>query len=706
MLPTPPPGETMNTLVICEKANAARRIAEILSGGKARKSSLKRVAVYDFEEGERSYTVVGLRGHMLALDYPEEYSNWFRHHPRDLIRVKPIKKVEEKSIAKALKDLAGEADEVVIATDFDREGELIGAESVEYIKQFNRDFSVRRARFSALTKEEISEAFGVLGDVDYNLSSAAESRQIIDLAWGAVLTRFISRASGQTGKDFLSVGRVQTPTLALIVDREREIQKFVPTPYWEIAAVLEKGRQFTALHSAGKFTKKEPAEMAFARSRQAASALVTAVTEKERREIPPPPFNTTTFLKSATGMGVSAAEAMRIAEDLYTSGYISYPRTDNTVYPKSLDLKELVKKFRDSAEFGALAVRLEGESDFVPTRGKKMATDHPPIHPVTPASRGNLDARHWKIFELVVRRFFATLAPMAISRVTNASFDLNGEPFGARGIQTLEPGWRFYYPYSKRKEEELPGLSQGESVKIVEVNFKEKETKPPGRYSEGSLIMLMERYNLGTKSTRHEIIQKLYNRNYVEQKPPRPSLVGFTITDSLEKHAEYVTKPEMTATLEKDMEEIAAGTKSLEETVEESQALLEKVMEQLLQNQQKIAEEIKKAMLEHNTIGKCRKCGNALRIKRSRRGKRFVGCSGFPACRESYPLPQSGKIEATGETCQACSSPMIRLVRARRRPVTMCLNMDCPVREERNGNTGKEKSRNKGRDEKKKDGEK
>jgi len=694
MLPDCSTVKSMNNLIICEKANAARRISEILSDGKAKKTSLHRVAVYDFELGERSYTVVGLRGHILALDYPEEYANWYRHPPGDLIRVKPIKKVELKSIARTLKELAREADEVVVATDFDREGELIGAESVEYIKEFNPDFALHRARFSALTREEITHAFDNLQEVDYNLSSAAESRQIIDLAWGAVLTRFISRTSGQTGKDFLSVGRVQSPTLALIVDREKEINDFVPTPFWEITANLGRESPLRVQHSNGKFKAEEPAREAFERANLATTALVVNVTEKERREIPPPPFNTTSFLKSTTSMGYSAAEAMRIAESLYIEGYMSYPRTDNTVYPPSLGLKALVEKFTDSAEFGELAVRLKGESNFVPTRGKKQATDHPPIHPVRPAPRGKLDDRQWKIFELVVRRFFATLAPLAISRVTRAEFDLNSEPFEARGIQTLKPGWRYYYPYTKRKDEELPALEKDSNIDVEKVALEEKETKPPSRYSEGSLIMLMEKYNLGTKSTRHEIIQKLYTRNYIEQKPPRPSLVGFSITDTLEKYAEFITRPEMTAILEKDMEEIAAGTKTLDEAVEESQQLLEKVMEQLQHNRDKISTGLRKAMQEHNTVGTCGKCGSALRMMRSRRGKRFVGCSGFPGCRESYPLPQSGKIVPTDEKCPACESPLITYVRAKRRPVRMCLNMQCPAREDWKARNGKKESDN------------
>jgi len=365
----------MNVLIICEKNNAAKRIAAILSDGNAKKTSHKKVPVYDYEAGDISFTVVGLKGHILSLDFPEGYNNWQRVHPSELVNIDPLKKVHEQSIYNTLKDLATEADEVIIATDFDREGELIGVEALEVVKKFNPDFQVKRARFSSLTSGEIDQAFKELAAIDFNLSEAAECRQVIDLVWGAVLTRYLSLAAKQMGKDFLSAGRVQSPTLALIVDREREIKNFIPVPYWEIEAILwgPKGDQtaageFKALHAEGRFKDMKFADASYERASKDGEGTVRSADRSQKKERPPAPFNTTSFLRAAASRGLSPAAAMSVAEALYNRGLISYPRTDNTVYPPSLELKEVLEMLKGTF-FRDLAAKLLEKDTLKPTRG-------------------------------------------------------------------------------------------------------------------------------------------------------------------------------------------------------------------------------------------------------------------------------------------------------------------------------------------------
>ena len=269
----------MRRLIISEKNLAARRIAFILSDNTQKSRNVAGNQVMTFKKGDDDYFVLGLRGHIIMLDYPDKYNNWDAVPPKDLVYAKPEKKVDPtaRKIMNALKDLATGADEIILATDYDREGELIGVEAIE---EANVDKKIRRARFSALTKAEIERAFGELVDVDYKLASAAETRQLIDLAWGASLTRFISLASGQLGKDFLSVGRVQSPTLALIVDREREIGVFKPTPYWLVTADLKKDTEFKASHKNGKFLDSTLAHNAVAKAKLAKTATVKEADRK------------------------------------------------------------------------------------------------------------------------------------------------------------------------------------------------------------------------------------------------------------------------------------------------------------------------------------------------------------------------------------------------------------------------------------------
>ncbi len=691
----------MTTLVVCEKANAARRIAHFLSGGRVETKRYGRVQVHRFVRDGEEYVVLGLRGHVVSFDYPREYNSWKKTDLRELIFVEPEKFVTERDIVRVLKSVR--PSKVIVATDFDREGELIGVEALELLG-WKPDRALR-ARFSALTREEILGAFSRLQSVDTNLAYAAMARQIIDLVWGAVLTRFVSIAAGKMGKDFFSVGRVQSPTLAIVVRREREIKEFVPRPYWEITAYLHKeseespggGRagavdrtapggmeRFSASHVDNPFWEELKATQARERAARAREGVVMGVEKREVRVYPPPPFNTTMFLGEATRLGLSASRAMQIAEDLYTNGWISYPRTDNTVYPKSLNLRGVLKEL-SRGEFKKEAETLLSAKRLVPTRGKTETTDHPPIYPVRGATRKDLSGYHWRIYELVVRRFFATLAPPAVVENTEARIDIGGEVFVARGKRFLGKGWTAYYPYHTIKEVFIPRLREGDVVVVDRITKRKKETKPPPRYNQGSLIKEMERLNLGTKSTRHEIIQKLFDRGYL-RRPMIPTQKGVALVDVLEKHAREITEPDMTARLEEEMDAITRGEKKMEEVVEDSRRMLSKVLDALEKERESVGASLRESTMEKLVVGKCPVCGGDLVVMKPGK-KRFVGCSNYPSCKQTYPLPQNGRVVPTEKTCPVCGAPIVKILTRGRSPWEICLNMECSYnkREKRAG---------------------
>ena len=663
----------MRKLIVTEKNSTAARIAAILSDGRMRRASPNRVPVFTFSKDGDDYTVVGLRGHILNLDYPPELNAWEKVDLHRLVWAEPIKVVTAANVERTLREVARGQDEVIIATDYDREGELIGVEALDLVKEENPNVRVRRARYSSLTKWEIEDAFRNLADVDHALAASAESRQVVDLAWGAVLTRFVSMAANRVGRDFLSVGRVQTPALALVVDREREVEEFVPKPYWTVQATFEKGVPFRASHEKGQFWDKDEAERVLAKARRAKGGIVVEYLAQERRERGPPPFNTTTFVAEANRLGLGAAYAMRIAEDLYTSGWISYPRTDNTVYPPTLSLRGVLEKLRQSAFKDEVDQLLQQET-IRPTRGRSEATDHPPIYPTQAAPKGKLRPDHWKVYELVVRRFFATVAPPAVGIASEAKLSVNGEMFLASGYRLVDPGWRKYYPYWRARESDLPALVEGETVPLLAVEMTEDRTKPPPRYTQGGLIQEMERLGLGTKSTRHEIVQKLYDRKYVEGRVLRPTLPGRALVAALEDHARKITEPEMTANLERDMDEIARGVRPRDEVIRKSQSLLADSLAVLTKNEGSIREEIVGAMQEQNFVGKCPSCGGDLSIRTTRRGGRFVGCSNYPTCKVYHPLPP-GLLEAAG-TCPECGSPTVRRIGGGK-PEEFCIDAEC-----------------------------
>src|SRR5512136_387770 len=248
-------------LIVAEKNISARRIAEILSAGR-KLTEHKDAGVSTYSFGDTA--TVGLRGHVVEIDFEPGYSNWRseQYTPRSLIDAKTIKIPTEKKIVALLQKLAKKADRITIATDFDTEGELIGKEAYELIRAANAKVPVDRARFSAITKGELQHAFSHTTELDFALAAAGEARQSIDLMWGASLTRFISLAARRGGQNILSVGRVQTPTLGMIVDREREIDAFVSEKYWLLSLETEKsGEIVEARHTHGRFHNKKDAEI-------------------------------------------------------------------------------------------------------------------------------------------------------------------------------------------------------------------------------------------------------------------------------------------------------------------------------------------------------------------------------------------------------------------------------------------------------------
>ncbi len=671
-------------LIITEKNDAAKKIAGILAKNGLKQESFLKVPYYVFTDTDgQEATIIGLKGHVVQVDFPPEYSEWRKVEPKALIDAPLVKTETAKSVVRAVKKLAADASQLIIATDFDREGELIGLEALNIAIEDNAKLArtVARARFSALTAGEITRAFSHLDHLSEPLARAGEARQDIDLIWGATLTRFVSLATSRLGSQFLSVGRVQSPTLVLVAEREKERRAFVPEPFWVVTVELDAGGQrFGAVHKEERFADEARATAVFQKLTD--PGRVSAVKQTSRKVPRPAPFNTTSFTSAATSLGYTAATAMRVAEDLYMAGHISYPRTDNTVYPSSLDLREALGILAQG-EFAREAGELLSQSALHPSRGDKRTTDHPPIYPTGAPRRGELGDREWRIYELVSRRFMATLANEAVMESNRIDLDLNGEPFFARGSRVVSAGWLDYYPYSRQKDAELPLLHKGDQVAMIDKSLEAKETQPPARYGQGTLIELMEKHNLGTKATRHAIIQNLYDRGYVHGNPVEPTEMGIKMAEALQKFAPRVASPEMTAELEKDMDLISERDLTKEQVVAISRDLLRQAYRSLEENREQMAATIYEGITDDRILGDCPKCGsNKIRIIRSKTTKkRFVGCEGYPDCDQTYPIPQRGDIIGTGEICPECGTPKIKVLGGRR-PWILCLDPYCPTKAE------------------------
>ncbi|MFB6103713.1 MAG: DNA topoisomerase I [Halobacteriaceae archaeon] len=642
-------------LIVTEKDNVARRIADILAEGSVSVDTQNGVNVYRWDDKR----CIGLSGHVVEIDFPTEYRNWRDVEPAELVHADVETETTREDIVAVLQSLAADADRVAIATDYDREGELIGKEALDLIQAVAPEAPVDRVRFSSITEGDVRDAFANRDDLDRDLAAAGEARQIIDLVWGAALTRFLSLTAGQRGEDFISVGRVQSPTLKLIVDREREIRAFEPETYWEVFADLgTNGEQFRTQYvyededgrQAERVWVADDASAVETTLRDASSAQVTSVDRRTRTDAPPTPFDTTAFIGAAGSLGYSASRAMDIAESLYTAGYITYPRTDNTVYPDDVDLGDLLAAL-SAGPFGEDADRV-ADGDLEPTAGEEETTDHPPIHPTTDLpDRADLSDDEWEVYELVVRRFYATLAEPAVWEHLRVEATVEDYRLKANGKRLLDPGYHAVYPYIDAAETHVPDVQEGQTLRIAAVDREEKETQPPRRYGESRLIETMADLGLGTKSTRHNTIEKLYDRGYLEGDPPRPTELAMAVVSAAEEYADLVTSEEMTRELEEDMTAIAEGRATLEEVTAESRELLDWVFAELDASREELGEFLREALKADRALGPCPECGETLVLRQAGDGSHFVGCDGFPDCRYTLPLPGGGKPVLVEDRC-------------------------------------------------------
>ncbi len=698
-------------LIVTEKNNSAKKIADILGKGSAASDKSYKVPFYTWTDGNgEEQMTIGLKGHVLGPAFPEGYSNWQKTDLHDLIDAELIKEPTDKNVVKAIRKVAKGADELVIATDFDREGELIGLEALEEMLDANPKLGsregtadgtlrIKRARYSALTKEEIERAFSELDELSYPLANAGAARQDIDLLWGATLTRAVSLATRRFGSNFLSVGRVQSPTLGLIVERELERRAHVAKPFWELFAKFEHpDGTFETHHTVDKFWEKAEADTALAGT--SSPGTVKSVTARKNTRRPPTPYNTTAFSTDASSrLGITPASAMRIAEDLYMDGFISYPRTDNTVYPPSLPVRELVSSLVRIKEFSAASGLLDGE--LKATRGKKETTDHPPIYPTQAVHPGALEGPRKRVYELVVRRFLATFSPPMITESTRADIEAGSETYFVRGSVVVDPGYAGIYTYARSADEEIPALQEGQTLQLEgDPWIVDKETQPPGRISQAKLIEMMEERGLGTKATRADIIQKLFDRGYVYGNPPVPSETGMAMYEAFKTYVPRMATPEMTAQLEEEMDRIAAGDMTKSAVVAESRDLLHRTWSEIAESREDLAKVVWKGMDEDRILGPCKVCEEAgrtkedgsphmLRIIRAKKsGKRFVGCTGWtlddPAsCDQTFPLPQRGDVFRLEDRCSVCDqTPRLKVVPFRGRTWNLCLNDDCESMQE------------------------
>jgi len=439
-----------------------------------------------------------------------------------------------------------------------------------------------------------------------------------------------------------------------------------------------------AWHTKDKIWKKKEAQEILDKTK-GKDGIIDEVKRTTTKQPAPAPFDLTTLQTEAyRSLRIAPKETLEIAQELYSSGYTSYPRTSSQQLPKAIGFSKILKALEKQSEYKELCAELlKGELE--PNNGKKTDPAHPAIFPTGNKPKAIAD-RKQSVYDLIVRRFLSTFGDPATRETSTITVTVEGEIFVAKGTRTLEPGWYVYYGrHVSVKDEEMVKVDKRESVNVDAIILHDKETQPPPRYTPSSIIKELEKRNLGTKATRAQVIDTLERRNYVEGRSIHATKLGTETIKTLEKYVPRILDDELTRHFEVEMEEIRENKKESDEVLEEARNLLTDIFVDFKKKEKEIGEGIYDSLRETedkaNTIGACTKCKDGtLMIKKGKYGK-FISCNKYPDCDKTYALPSSSLIKPSGTVCDVCGEPEVIAIRKRKRPQTLCLNLDCPSKE-------------------------
>ncbi len=677
------------TLMISEKPDAMRRIAEAL----AEKGSLKRVTgknvkYYEFERNGKTYVIVCAVGHLFSLDSLGNGKGW--SYPIFDYEWKPSFEVRKESAFSkryfdVIRMVAKEAVDYIVCTDFDTEGSAIGYNILKFICGANDG---KRMKFSTLTKDELTESYNAMSaHLDFGQAEAGLTRHELDWLWGINTTRALTLALknfSKKGFTILSSGRVQSPTLAILLERELEIRAFKPTPFWQLQLHLMEG-QIIAKYEKDRLWNKEEADQIL-QACDGKDAVVEDVKKRDYKQSAPVPFNTTDLQMEAYSQFMfSPTQTMRIAESLYQQGFISYPRSSSQKLPPSINYGKILRALATNTQYQKFAEGLLKKEILVPREGPREDPAHPAIYATWEIPyQKKLTYQQRKIYDMITRRTLATFADDALKQSTTYVLNVNSYKFMAVGKRTLKSGWtEIYNQYLSRKEVVLSELKIGQILKVSKLEELAKETQPPERFSQGSILKEMENRNLGTRATRAEILQTLYERKYIVGKSIKVKRLGEAVAEALKESCSRILSEELTRKFEEEMDSVYSGKKTRKNVVEDATKTLTEVLNEFKKNEldigRKLYEGLREQREEERRLGLCLKCKTGeMRVFFSRKTmKRFAGCSNYPRCKAGFPLPSIGSLTPLNRACEACGWPVIQVWRKGSRSFRMCINNKC-----------------------------
>ncbi|XP_073996996.1 topoisomerase 3-alpha isoform X2 [Rhodnius prolixus] len=676
---------TMKVLNVAEKNDAAKNISYFLSNGHSRRregfSPYNKIYEFDYPVFGQNCSMImtSVSGHLLNYEFSSNFRKWTCCSPEELFDA-PVQKFcsqEYLNIKKTLENEAKSCDKLIIWTDCDREGENIGFEVIDTCQKINSRLDIYRAIFSEITGPSIKRAVQNLSRPNKNISNAVEVRQELDLRIGASFTRFqtlrLQKVFPVLADHLLSYGSCQFPTLGFVVERYLEREKFIAEPFWRI-----KDETTVAFRwSRDKLFDEAICIALLDRCKENPLAKILKVEGKPKSKWRPLPLDTTEMEKMASRkLRITAKEALKIAEKLYTQGFISYPRTETNIFPSSLNLNSLVEMQTDHPNWGGFARNIL-QDGANPRQGKKSDQSHPPIHPIKYTN--SLQGNEAKMYEFIVRHFLACVSKDAKGHETNVLIEINGEEFQASGLMILERNYLDVYPYENWNSKNIHYYEVGQTFHPTILDIEESQTSPPNLLTEADLIALMEKHGIGTDATHAEHIETIKTRSYVglEGNYFVPSAIGMGLVEGYDTMGFAMSKPHLRAELEADLKRICDGVRRPEDVLREQIDKYRNLFQQAKLQVNKIDEAIGKYIQataiplnpendplnvrsqQAERIFPCKLCGLSMSLKSNQTSK-YISCSGFPNCKAAIWLPAKVlAVNISNETCEMCG-PNVR----------------------------------------------
>lgn len=676
----------MVELIITEKPTTSLKIAEAIADKKPVQKKIGKVSYYELEHNKNKILITCAVGHLYNLAeldkkgwrYPVFSYNWKTAYEvnKDAAFTKPYLDV--------IKKLARNSDSFVIACDDDQEGEVIGYNILRFLCKKE---DANRMHYSTTTKEDLLNSYeNKVKHLDKNLVESGLTRHEIDWIYGINLSRALTLSiKHATGlHQILSSGRVQGPALKILYDKEKEIGEFKPVPFRQIFLDgLYNKEKIEAWHKEDKFWDKKKADISYKNCKDKKEGIVDSVSKKEFVQNALFPFDLTSLQTEAyKQLGLSPKRTLEIAQNLYVNSYISYPRTSSQKLPVAIGYSKILKKLERL--FPGECKFLLNKKNLKPSEGNKTDPAHPAIYPTGEYPK-KLSGKDFDLYELIARRFFACFGEDAVRENMNVEINVNKEIFIAKGVVTKKKGWHeLYGRFAKFKDEELPNVKEGDKINVKKIEFLNKETQPPNRYSEASIIKELEKRNLGTKSTRAAIIDNLHQRNYIREKSIEMTVLGNKTVETLLKYAPEILDENLTRELEDDMEKIQEGKETRDKVLDIAKKGLLKGLDHFKKHEKEIGKELSEATvtirLEIGTLGKCPNCKSGkLMLRRGKFGN-FAACDKYPECKTTFSLP-NGYVKVTDKICAECKYPIVLVIKKGKRPLELCINPNCKTKE-------------------------